>query len=169
MFDIKDYVFYSSEGICQIDDIVSSPFSDVKTDVKYYVLHSTHGGNNTAYVPVDRAESLVRRLMTKSETDALLDKIDGLQVFKEENLKLLKNTYIEAIRSGNPLEWVRVIKTVYGRTVNGRENGKKVSDAERALSESAERFLYKEISIILGISETEAGKYVSGKIAGLSA
>lgn len=164
MFDIKDYVFYSSEGICQIDDIVSSPFSDVKTDVKYYVLHSAHGGSNTAFVPVDRADSLIRRLVTKDEVETLVGKIDALSTFEEENLKQLKNKYTEAIRSGNPLEWIRVIKTVCYRTVNGRENGRKVSDAEKTFSDNAKKFLYKELSVVLGISEDGAEKYISEKI-----
>ena len=161
MFEVNEYVFYGSEGICKIDDIVSSPFLDVNKDTKYYVLHSTHGGSNTAFVPVDSAANLIRRIMTKTDIDSLIAKMDGIQLFEETSLKLLKEKYNIAIRSGDPLEWVRVIKTVYDRTVNGREGGKKVSEAERAYADNAKKFLYKEISIVLGIPADNVENYIN--------
>ncbi len=164
MFEINEYVFYGSEGICRIDDIVTSPFSDVKTDARYYVLHSTHGGNSTAYIPLEGAESLLRSIMSKSDVESLILKIESLPLFEESNLKLLKEKYSLAIRSGEPSEWVRVIKTVHDRTLNGREGGKKVSDAEKAFSDNAKRFLYKEISIVLEIAEENVEKYISDRL-----
>jgi len=161
MFEIGNYVFYGSEGVCRIDDIVSSPFSDAPDGVKYYVLHSAHGGGSTAYIPLDRAESLIRPLMSESDIALLMSKINGVILFEEINLKFLKEEYNVAIKSGNPLEWVRVIKTVEARTINGRENGKKVSDAERAYAENARRFLYKEMSIVLCIPEDKVEEYIA--------
>ena len=160
MFEVNEYVFYGSEGICKIDDIVSSPFSDVKTDTKYYVLHSLHGGSNTAYVPFDGASSLIRAVMTKGEIESLIAKIPSIELFEECPLKLLKEKYAISIRSGDPAEWIKVIKTVHDRTVNGRDGGKKVSDAERVYAENAKRFLHKEISIVLGIPTDDVENYI---------
>lgn len=164
MFEVNEYVFYGTEGICKIDDIVSSPFSDVKSDMKYYVLHSLHGGSNTAYVPFDGASSLIRAVMTKSEIDSLISKIPSIELFEECPLKLLKEKYAIAIRSGDPAEWVKVIKTVADRTINGRDGGKKVSDAEKVYAENAKRFLHKEISIVLGIPTEDVGKYIEDRL-----
>ncbi len=161
MFEVNEYVFYGSEGICRIDDIVDSPFSDVKTDVKYYVLHSTHGGNGTAYIPTEGASALLRPVMTKGDIEALLKDMASVPFFDECSLKLLKEKYGEAIRSGDPTAWIRVIKTVTDRTVNGRDGGKKVSDAEKSFSETAKRYLFKEIGIVLDISEEEVRKYIT--------
>ncbi|MEE0969205.1 MAG: CarD family transcriptional regulator [Clostridia bacterium] len=160
MFEVNEYVFYGSEGICRIDDIVSSPFSDVKTDAKYYVLHSTHGGNSTAYVPLEGAGNLLRPVMTKNDIDMLMSKVAGITLFEECNLKQLKEKYSTALRSGDPCEWVRVIRTVTNRIVNGRDGGKKVSDAERSFSDNAKKFLYKEIATVLGIDENGVPEYI---------
>ena len=164
MFEVNEYVFYGSEGICKIDDIVSSPFSDVKSDMKYYVLHSLHGGSNTAYIPFDGASTLIRAVMTKAEIDSLIARIPSIELFEECPLKLLKEKYVLAIRSGDPFEWVRVIKTVYDRTINGRDGGKKVSDAEKALAENAKRFLHMEMSIVLGIPSEDVENYIIERI-----
>lgn len=161
MFEINDFVFYGSEGVCRIDDIVSSPFSDVKTEGKYFVLHSLHGKTGTMFVPVAASDRLMRRIMSKSELGKLLSRMDSLPLIVESNLKQLKEKYSEAMRSGKPDEWVRVIKTVYDRTVNGRSNGRKVSDAERAFSENAKKYLYMEISTVLGIPEESVEKYIT--------
>ncbi len=164
MFEVNEYVFYGSEGICKIDDIVSSPFSDVKSDMKYYVLHSLHGGNNTAYVPFDGASSLIRAVMTKAEIDLLIAKIPSIELFDECPLKLLKEKYAISIRSGDPCQWVKVIKTVHDRTVNGRDGGKKVSDAEKVYAENAKRFLHMELSIVLGIPCEDVENYIAARI-----
>ncbi|MBR6603227.1 MAG: hypothetical protein IKK94_04345 [Clostridia bacterium] len=164
MFEVNEYVFYGSEGICKIDDIVSSPFSDVKSDTKYYVLHSLHGGNNTAYVPFDGASSLIRAVMTKADIDSLIAKIPSVELFEECPLKLLKEKYAISIRSGDPCEWVKVIKTVQNRTINGRDGGKKVSDAEKVYAENAKKFLYKEISIVLDIPCESVESYIMERI-----
>ncbi len=161
MFEINEFVFYGSEGICSVDDIVSSPFSDVKTDAKYYVLHSLHGGSNTAYVPLDGAEKLMRPVMSRSDIDALVKSIPGIELFGECNLKQLKEKYGAALRSGDPTEWIRVIKTVADRTLNGRDGGKKVSDAERSFSDNAKRVLYKEMATVLAINEDDIETYIS--------
>ncbi|MBQ8207903.1 MAG: CarD family transcriptional regulator [Clostridia bacterium] len=165
MFEVNEYVFYGSEGICRIDDIVSSPFSDVKIDVKYYVLHSAHGGNSTAYVPVDGASALIRPVMSKGDIAALISKMNELPLFEECNLKQLKEKYSIAIRSGDPSEWVRIIKTVYDRTLNGRDGGKKVSDAERAYADNAKKYLYKEISTVLGIPTEDVERYITDNVS----
>lgn len=163
MFDIGQYVFYGSEGICKIDDIVSSPFSDVNKDIKYYVLHSTHGGNSTAYVPVDGAENLIRSAMSKNEISVLISKIPSIELFSETNLKLLKEQYSVALRSGDPMEWIRVIKTVSDRIINGRDGGKKVSEAEKSFADTAKKFLHKEISLAVNIPEDAVESYLENE------
>ncbi len=164
MFGKEEYVFYGSEGVCVIDDIVSSPFDDVKTDEEYYVLHSLHGSGSKLFIPVARAEALMRRLMSRAEIDSLIGSIDNLPLFSENSLKALKDRYGEAMRTGKPAEWVRVIKTVYDRVRNGRGNGRKVSDAEKAFSEDAKRYLYMEVSTVLGIPVESVSEYIQNRM-----
>lgn len=165
MFGKEEYVFYGSEGVCVIDDIVSSPFDDVKTDGEYYVLHSLHGSGGKMFIPVARAEALMRRLMSRAEIDSLIGDIDKLPLFSEDNLKALKDRYSEAMRTCRPAEWVRVIKTVYSRVLNGRGNGRKVSDAEKAFSENAKRYLYSEVSTVLGIPVESVADYIHDRMS----
>lgn len=165
MFEPKDFVFYGAEGVCQIDDIVTSPFTDMDTVDKYFVLHSMHNKKTgTMFIPVSKADSLMRKLMSKAEIGKLMREIKTLPLINADNLKRLKERYSEAMRSGRPDEWVRVIKTVYERTLNGRENGRKVSDAERSFSDSAKLFLYKEMSMVLGIPEESVENYINNQI-----
>ena len=68
------------------------------------------------------------------------------------------------MRTGKPAEWVRVIKTVYDRVRNGRGNGRKVSDAEKAFSEDAKRYLYMEVSTVLGIPVESVSEYIQNRM-----
>lgn len=166
MFGKNDYVFYGSEGVCRVEDIVTSPFSDVKTDGEYYVLRPVRETGGKMFVPTASAEGLMRHIMSREDVEALISQMDDLPLFREKDLKTLKERYSEAMRTCRPTEWVRVIRTVYDRVLNGRGNGKKVSDAEKAFSENAKKYLYMEISAVLGIPERDVEGYILGRKSG---
>ncbi|MBQ8416280.1 MAG: hypothetical protein IJX13_05215 [Clostridia bacterium] len=150
MFQKDEYVFYESGGICRISDIQISPLEGMPADREYYVLQSVHDKNGVIYIPVDSDRVFLRRLLNREEAQALLDSIPSVEVIIEENAKLLRNKYLEAMRTHQPLEWVRIIKTVYRRTTDPERQRQRLSETERSLAENAKRYLYTELSLALG-------------------
>ena len=162
MFQIGDYVYYASGGICQVAEICYAPLSGMPKDRLYYVLRSMHEASGVMYVPVYSDTVFLRPLLTKDAAERLLDQFAAIGEIEESNAKLLKGKYIEAMNCHDPTEWVRVIKTVRRRIRNLAEHSKtqRISDTERSYAEDAKRYLYTELSLILEIPVGEMEGYI---------
>lgn len=150
MYQINDYVFYESGGICKVADIRYAPLESMPSDRRYYILQSTHDSNGVMYVPVDNDCIFMRRLFNRREAEDFLPTIPSIPVIEESNAKLLRNKYTEAMRTHAPKEWVRVIKTVYTRAMAlSATRSARLSETERSFSETAKRYLYTELALAL--------------------
>jgi len=162
MFQINDYVYYASGGVCLVSDICQAPLAGMPADRCYYVLRSLHNSNSVMYIPVDSETVFIRSLMSREEAEALLAGLEEIQPFEEPNAKLLKARYAEAMKTHTPAAWVRVIKTVWKRLRRLAEASRtqRLSDTERSYGEDALRYLSAELSIALDRSVNEVERLV---------
>lgn len=165
MFAVNDYVFYGSSGICKIVDIQTAPLDGMPKDREYYILHSVHDVNGVMYVPVDSDCIFLRALITRAEAENLLEQISQIAVIDEVNAKLLREKYNVAMRSHQPVEWVRVLKTVTMRMNEPRPVARRISETERSFAENARKYLYHELSLVLGVSLQEIQNAIVERIS----
>lgn len=161
MFHTNDYVFYGSGGICKVVDIQTAPLEGMPKDKQYYILHSVHDQNSVMYIPVDNDSIFLRGLLSREDAEALLEQIPYVTVIEESNSKLLREKYTEAMRRYQPLEWVRVIKTVYLRMNEPRTNARRISETERSFAETAKKYLYTELSLALNLPAQQMEQYIT--------
>ena len=90
----------------------------------------------------------------------MIDEIPDIPKIGETNSKLLRAAYLDAMRSHAPKNWVRVIKTVYQRSVQNARPSQRLSETERSFSENAKRNLYAELALALGMQETDVETYL---------
>lgn len=162
MYQINDYVFYETGGICRIADIQYAPLQGMPADRQYYVMQSVHDANGVMYVPVDSDCVFIRRLLNRQEAEELLSAISSIEMIEEPNAKLLRAKYVEAMRTHAPLEWIRVIKTVHARIAalpNSRSA--RLSETERSFLENAKRYLYTELALALGKDTKDMENYIA--------
>ena len=164
MFQKNDYVFYESEGVCLVSDVLRSPLAGMPADKDYYLLRPIHSKSGLLYVPVDSDRIYMRPIMKRAEAEQLVNDIPNLEEIREEDIKKLRATYVELLESHLPHNWVRIIKTVRARLCAALSNGKKLSDTERNLLESAKRFLHSELALALELPEDEVEGYILSRI-----
>ncbi len=138
MFDVGDFVFYSSGGICQIDAIVPCPFRELNSTESYYLMHSLNGDTCELYVPTKLCGVSIRPIIDSNQAHKLIGNISEISMFQENNAKRLRERYNEAMKSYSPNEWLAVIKTAYNRAYN-KQRPIKISDTERGIYENAKR------------------------------
>ncbi len=160
MFQKDEYVFYESGGICKISDIQKAPLEGMPADREYYVMQSVHTANGVMYIPVDNEHVFLRKLLNRDEAEALISTIPQVDAIDEPNAKLLRNKYTESMRTHDPVEWIRVIKTVYRRTVGNANGARRLSETERSLAENAKRYLYTELALALGKDAKDMEQYI---------
>ena len=166
VFGIGEFVYYASGGVCRIDDIQYAPLESMPKDRQYYVMHSLHDQSGVLYVPVQSETVFLRRILTAQEAKDLLDRVASIEPLEEPNAKALRLKYIETMRRHDPVEWVKVIKTVYRRTraLAAVSSSQRISDTERSFAEDSKKYLYTELSLALDMPVKEMAAYVQAQI-----
>lgn len=156
MFQVDDYVFYGSCGICRVEKICTQPFDGAPSDVLYYVLQTVSEPKQTIWNPVKNEKSYMRYVMTPNDCEEFFALLPTLPALAGENAKQLREAYIGAIKSGIPNEWGRILCTYRSRSRLAEAKLVRVTDAERNFFDTARRLLANEIAMALSLSPAEA-------------
>ncbi len=164
MFACNEYVFHESGGVCRIDEIKAAPLENMPAGRLYYIMKPVNDQNSVIYIPVDSEQIFLRKLMDRTQAQELLDDIPFIRTIDESNAKLLRAKYVELMKTHDPVEWVRVIKTVYLRSDVQNGHGKRLSETERSFAETAKRHLHTELSLALDVPREQMEAYISEHI-----
>lgn len=121
MFEVGSLVIYGSDGVCRVENVGPLEMQDAQKDMPYYTLSPLyHGG--TIFTPVD-TKVLMRPGMTREEAEALIAHIPQVRAETglSRNPRLLHEHYQLSLKSGDCVELVKLIRTVYPRAGRRRE------------------------------------------------
>ena len=164
MFEIGEYVVCGNNGVCLIQEITTLQMSGVDKNRKYYILKPVYSAGSTIYVPVDALQSSMRRILSKEEATLLLDSIPQVQVMIIKDEKTVEAQYRACMQSNRCDELVKLLKTQESRKKSRLEKGHKVTAVDSRYYKMAEDNLCGELAIVLGMTRTEAVKFLAGKM-----
>lgn len=164
MFQKGEYIVYGKNGVCQIEDISSMNLDEDHPDRLYYVLRPVNVNGSTIFTPVDNKKVLMRKIMTKEEAMKLIEKIPEIEVLKISNEKLCEEQYKAAMQTGECVEMVRVLKTIYLKKQKRIAAGKKITSTDEKYFHMAENSLYTELSVLIGVPKEKMETYIEKKL-----
>lgn len=164
MFEIGEYIIYGTKGVCQVMDITTMNLDGVPKDTKYYILQPWNQSGSRIFVSVDNQKTIMRKILTKEEANALINKIPQIEEIWVDNDKVREEKYKECIRTCECSELVRIIKTLYLRRQERLKAGKKITTTDERYLKSAEEHLYTELSVALDIPVENMEKYITEKV-----
>lgn len=157
MFKVDEFVVYKRD-VCKIKEIKNI------NDVIYYVLNPID--DETLTITIPHNNNLVRKIINKQESLELINSIPNIDIIKTKE-KLIENEYKNLFSSGNLEDLVKIIKTTYLRNEDRINNHKKIGEKDNYYFMKAEKLLYNEISISLGLSYEETKNYIKQKVDSL--
>ena len=163
MFKIGEYVVCGNNGVCKIQDITTLNINGVDKKRKYYMLKPIYSETSTVYIPVDSVQVSMRRILSKTEADSLLDSIPQTQMLTIHDEKTVEILYRECMQSNNCGEWMRLWKTLYFRKKNRLEKGHKVTALDSRYYKLAEEKLCGELALVLGMDLEEVAECIEGR------
>ncbi len=164
MFKKGEYVVSGNRGVCVVEDITTLDISGVDRERKYYILKPVYVAGSTVYVPVDTADSTLRRVLSREEADRLIQGIPEIPLITISNDKLLEQEYRGCMRTNDCTEWIRIIKTIYLRKQKRLEAGRKVTAVDAKYYRLAEDNLYGELAVSLQMPRCEVESYIAREI-----
>lgn len=143
-YKIGDYVLYGFSGSCQVVEI--GPLSFGGPDKIYYSLKPVYDSRSTVYVPLNKENEIVRKVITKPEAEEVLKKISqgqsGDTAFEREGCE-------EVLKSGDNVEVSRVIRQLRNLRKENRKNHKGLNISEERILRDAERIFFSELATAL--------------------
>lgn len=162
MFKAGDYVIYGNTGVCKVEGI--GPLSIGSSDKDYYTLVPVYGRNSRIYAVVDSDKVVMRSIMTKEESDALIDEIEEIDALFIDDERKREEIYKETMKTCDGREWVKIIKALYIRKLDRLAKGKKVTSSDERYLQMAEENLYGELAFSLQMSKEEVEELMTEKI-----
>lgn len=158
MYNIGDYVVYKKD-VCIVKEIKKNHLNNKD----YYVLLPIGDESLIIDVPTDNRCGYIRDLITKTEIEAIIKSIPNISVIECDN-KNIENEYKHLLSTGNHQDLIRIIKTTYLRNKERLESKRKTGDKDEMYFKKAEKYLYDEFGIVLGLRFEEVKKYIIEKV-----
>lgn len=166
MFQKDDYIICGNNGICQVQDITTLSLPGIDKNKKYYLLKPVYQPASTVYIPVDTADSTIRKALTRQEAEELIASIPDIPLIPLADEKTLEKTYKTYMHLSSCEGWIKLIKTIYLRKEKRIMKGYKVTAVDSRYFKQAEDFLYGELAISLDIPKEEVKNYITDYLDG---
>lgn len=160
MFRTGDYIHYSTNGLCRVEEVTTLDFDGADRSRLYYRLVPVEGKGSTIFTPVDNPKVSMRLAMTREEAVELIDSMPGIDTLWIPDERAREQRYKSAIASQDSSSWVQIIKTLYLRRQDRLAHGRKVTSTDEKYLRIAENLLYTELSMALGIRKEEMEAYI---------
>lgn len=168
MFKIGELVVNGNRGVFQVETIGPLDMLHVSADKMYYTLRSVRGQEQTVYIPVNSQKSSLRKVISKEQTLDLIARLPMLNPLDVENERGREQKYKESMEKHECEEWMKMVKTLYGRTQERRTRGKRVTSVDEKYMQIAKKCLIEEFAVSLAIPVEEVEAVLKNVISGQS-
>lgn len=165
-FELDEYVMYGSCGICLYKGIEERCF-DGKAIHEYIILAPLGNERSLYYVPQDMADVKIRKLMSAEKIYSLIDEIPCIEPCSCGDKNERKAFFSSVLKSDDAERIIALIKSLYLKQQDRSRSGKRLSGSEEAAMKSAERMIYQEIGLVLGIEPDKVKDFIAERIEGL--
>lgn len=166
MFEVDDYVIYGTNGVCQVEAVGKIDSSIMDNKRIYYTLVPFYSKTGKIYVPADSEKVFIRKILSKEEALAFIEKIKDIEELWVADEKTRELTYKETFRKHDCREYVRMIKTIYSRREERIAEKKKLTATDERYIRMAEDQLYGELAVALSMEKEEVKDYIFSRLEG---
>lgn len=156
MFNVNDYVVYKRD-VCKIVDYKENAFKNKD----YYVLTPVYDNSLRIDVPVDCDK--LRSIISIEDLNKIINSIPDIAVLNL-NDRLIEQEYHKLLYDGTYEGLISIIKTTYLRNNDRLNKKRKISEKDDTYFKLAEKYLYGEFSVVLGLSFDETKNYVIKRV-----
>ena len=166
MHKIGENVVYGSNGVMTIVDIREERFgADLRS---YYVLRECGSRSESlTFVPTDNEKlvSQMRPLLTKEEIVAVIrTSRTSPDCEWAKDSRSRTECFRQIMESGDRVKIISMIRTIYNAGIRREDEGKKNFLSDENAMHKAEKLIYSEFSLVLGIPEEEVPAFINAEM-----
>ena len=163
MYQIGESVVYNEDGVCRVEAVGPLNISSAIRDQRYYTLRPL-SGDGRIFVPVD-THLPIRAVLSREEALQLIRSIPQVEaeVSRISTKRMLEEHYRELMKPHTPQALVRTLKSVYAKRHDGQKL-RPLSSTDENYRKRAEMLLHQELSVALGIEQSEVERFIVNMI-----
>ncbi len=157
---------YGVRGVCRVEDVRREAFGTEEKE--YCILRPLDDPKATIYLPTDsdRIEKNIKRVITAEEIDRLIRSIPTEDDKWIDDNKRRSELFKRILDDGDRLNLVRLIKSIHIHRDEIEKSGKKLGVADKNVLDRAEKIIYEEFAMVLGIDSDDVGQFIKDRVAG---
>jgi len=165
MFQPGELVVYGSTGVCRVESIDRPNITGTDRNRQYYILKPLYQ-DGVIYTPVDNAKVPIRMVITLEEAEALIELIPSIQAKPHQaaTLQALAQHYQSSVRSHDCKDLIELMMSIYAKQKQAEAQKRRLGMVDERYMKQAERLLYGELSVALGIAFDEVQPYIARRI-----
>ncbi|MCI8398227.1 MAG: hypothetical protein HFF90_02345 [Oscillibacter sp.] len=167
MFHPGDIVVYGAAGVCRVQEVAKPNLTGADRNKEYYILAPLHQ-DGVIYTPVDNQKVPMRPVISADEAEALIDLIPSIQanICRAPSVQAQAQRYQSAMRSSDCRDLVEVVKSIYAKRRQAESQRRRLGMTDERYMKQAERLLYGELSVALGIPFEDVQGYIASRVGG---
>ena len=155
MYKANDVVVYRRD-VCKVIGRKRSDF----TGEPCYILvpYGKADGTVRMQVPVANKAGNLRSLITLTELETLMRETPDIELLDNKPANM-KSQYATLLKGNDIHDLIRIVKTSYARNKERLDQNKKIASVDNEYLQKAEKYLFDELSVVLGMNYEEAREY----------
>jgi len=170
MFQPGELVVYGTTGVCRVEEIVRPNLAGTHRNKEYYLLKPIHQ-DGVIYTPVDNEKVPMRPVISAEAAEALIDLIPTIRAEARHapTVQALAQQYHAAVRSHDCRDLIELMMSIYAKQQLAEAQKRRLGMVDERYMKQAERLLYGELSVALGISYEQVQPYIAARAEGRAA
>ncbi len=164
MWKTGDHVVHRRDGVCRIAALEDLALTSDGPKT-YYILTPLYENASRLYVPFDRADQILRDVLTKEEIDSL---ILGLKDSGPDHWisdeKTRQRTLSEIVKTGSEESLLKMVATLFLKKMEQTEKGRKFHATDEHILNEAEKMINREFAFVLGIEPDSVPDYIGSRM-----
>lgn len=160
MIEFGKQVIYGVHGVCTVTGIERQ--NNGNRQVEYLILEPVQQAGSRFMVPTHNASAMakVQALLTGEELDRMLGSEEAHMWCWIGDEGKRKQVYRELISSGNRIQLMAMVHTLYLHKAKQAEAGRKVHLCDENFLRDAEKLLIGEITFVMNMDTNAAKQYL---------
>lgn len=158
-FQIGEAVIHRREGLSFIDSIVTI------SDNQYFLVRSKRQSNETFYVPIERAEGIIRKVMSEKDADQVLRYMKSVDNEYNSVTKQRRDAYKKRLSSGETLDFAYLTAQLFHHDkLLGTKDEIHLGPVDFDLLNKAKELLFDEFSITYKVEMDKMDDFIKNRM-----
>lgn len=166
MYNVGDVVFYSSTGVCSVEEVGVPDIGGLPDNMDYYTLRPVSQNHKEAiYVPVNISAKM-RPVVSRRQARRYIRQVENMRPVypATRNPKAISDFYTAMISTYQCEDLLQVIVSLTCKRRECAAKNKHLNRTQSTFLKRAQEMLFNEFSYALNISRREVQNTVESKI-----